>query len=151
MYADTAPDGALVFAKNGAGAAGRPAVYDLVYPVPVRFLVANADRQCIPCVGRLLSRKYLCGAGPGHAGIQLRARLCLLAPVFADAAPAVAAALCRALAVANLRPCLYDGDSLDLAAPRDHLDLYRAPYPLAAAYPAAAAVADPPAWQAAIC
>lgn len=66
MDADTAPAGVVVVAKNGAGAADQPAVYDLVYPVPIRFLVANADRQCIPCVGRFLSRKYLCGAGPGH-------------------------------------------------------------------------------------
>lgn len=102
MDDDTEPAGALVFAKNGAGTAGQPAVYDLVYPVPVRFLVANADRHCIPSVGRLLSRKYLCGAGPGHVGVQRRARLRFLALVFADAPAAVAAALCRALVVADL-------------------------------------------------
>lgn len=67
MDVDTATAGVVVFAKNGAGAADQPAVYDLVYPVPVRFLVANAVRQCIPCVGRLLSRKYLCRAGSAHA------------------------------------------------------------------------------------
>ncbi|MNR43315.1 hypothetical protein D3C85_1619270 [compost metagenome] len=102
MDADTAPGGALVFAKNSVGTADQPAVSDLVYPVSIRILVANADRQCIPCVGRLLSRKYLCGAGPGHVGVQRRARLRFLALVFADAPAAVAAALCRALVVADL-------------------------------------------------
>lgn len=102
MDTDTAPVGVVVVAKNGAGAAGQPAVYDLVYPVPVRFLVANAVRQCIPCVGRLLSRKYLCRAGSAHAEAGCPSGHTLLASVFADAPAAVAAALCRALVVADL-------------------------------------------------
>lgn len=38
MDADTAQVGAVVFAKNSAGAADQPAVYDLVHPVSVRLL-----------------------------------------------------------------------------------------------------------------
>ncbi len=102
MDAGTAPAGVAVVAKNGVGAADQPAVYDLVYPVPVRFLVANADRQCVPCMGRLLSRKYLCRAGSAHAEAGCPSGCTLLAPVFADTPPAVAAALCRALVVADL-------------------------------------------------
>lgn len=102
MDADTAPDGALAVAKNGAGAADQPAVYDLVYPVPIRILVAHPGRGYFPPMGRLLPESYLGRAGLGHAGIQRRARLRLLSPVFADAPPAVAAALCRALVVADL-------------------------------------------------
>lgn len=102
MDADTAPDGALVFAKNGAGAADQPAVFAFVHPVPVRFLVANVDRQCIPCVGRLLSRRYLCRAGSAHVEAGYLSGHTLLASVFADAPAAVAAALCRALVVADL-------------------------------------------------
>lgn len=102
MDTDTAPAGVVVVAKSGAGAADQPAVFAFVYPVPVRFLVANADRQCIPCVGRLLSRRYLCRAGSAHAEAGYPSGHTLLAPVFADAAPAVAAALCRTLVVADL-------------------------------------------------
>ena len=44
-----------------------------------------------------------------------------------------------------------DGNCVDLATSRDHLELYPAPHPLAAAHPVVAAAADPPAWQATIC
>ena len=43
MDADNAPGGAMVFAKNDSGAADQSAVYDLVYPVSIRILVADAD------------------------------------------------------------------------------------------------------------
>ena len=151
MDADTAPDGVVVVAKSGVGAADQPAIYGFVYPVPIRFLVACTGRGYFPPMERPLFGADLCRAGPGHAGVQCRTRLCFTAPVFADAPPAVAAALCRALVVADLRPCLYDGDCVDLAAPRDHLGLYPAPHPLAAAHLGTSAAADPPSRQAAIC
>lgn len=102
MDADTAPAGALVFAKDGAGAADQPVVHHFVYPVSIRILVACTDRGYVPRMERPLFRAYLCRAGPDHAGVQRRARLCFLAPVFADTTAAVAAALCRTLVVANL-------------------------------------------------
>lgn len=102
MDADTAPPRAMVVTKNGAGAADQPAVYDLVYPVPICILVACTGRGYVSRMEWLLPRADLCRAGPGHAGVQRRACLCLLAAVFADALPAVAAALCRALVVADL-------------------------------------------------
>lgn len=151
MDADTAPDGVVVVAKSGVGAADQPAIYGFVYPVPIRFLVACTDRRYLPPMERPLFGGDLCRAGPGHAGVQCRTRLCFLAPVFADAPPAVAAALCRALVVADLRPCLYDGHCIDLATAGDNPRLYPASLPLAAAHPAAASVADPPSRQAAIC
>lgn len=151
MDADTAPAGVVVVTKNGAGAAGQPAVFALVYPVSIRILVACTGRGYVSRMEWLLPRADLCRAGPCHAGVQRRARLCFLAPVFADAPPAVAAALCRALVVADLRHRLYDGNRIDLAASRDHLGLYPAPHPLAAAHPAGAIAADPPSRQAAIC
>lgn len=43
MDADTAPGEELVFAKGCAGAADQFVVYDLVYPVPIRILVACTD------------------------------------------------------------------------------------------------------------
>lgn len=100
--ADTATVEVVVAAKIGAGAADQPAVYDLVYPVPIRILVACTGRGYVSRMEWLLPRADLCRAGPGHAGVQRRACLCLLAAVFADALPAVAAALCRALVVADL-------------------------------------------------
>lgn len=102
MDADTAPAGVVVVAKNGAGAADQPAVYDLVYPVSIRILVACTGRGYVSRMEWPLPRADLCGAGPCHAGVQRRARLCFLAPVFADAPAAVAVALCRALVVADL-------------------------------------------------
>lgn len=92
----------MVFAKNSAGAADQPAVYDLVYPVSIRILVASPDRGYVPRMEWPLFRAYLCRAGPDHAGVQRRTRWCFLAPVFADTTPDVAAALCRAMFVANL-------------------------------------------------
>ena len=100
--ADTATVEVVVVAKIGAGAADQPAVFALVYSVPIRILVACTGRGYVSRMEWLLPRADLCRAGSCHAGVQLRARLCLLAAVFADAPPAVAAALCRALVVADL-------------------------------------------------
>lgn len=102
MDADTATAGVVVVAKSGAGTADQPAVYDLVYPVPIRILVACTGRGYVSRMERFLPRADLCRAGPSHAGVQHRARLCLRAAVYADAPAAVAAALCRALVVADL-------------------------------------------------
>ena len=102
MGADTAPAGVVVVTKNGAGAADQPAVYDLVYPVSIRVVVARTDRGYVPRMEWPLFRPYHCRAGPDHAGVQRRARWCFFTPVCADTTSAVAAALCRTLVVANL-------------------------------------------------
>lgn len=102
MDADTAPCGAMVFAKSGAGTADQPAVYDLVYPVSIRIMVACTGRGYARPMEWLIPQSYLGRADPGHAGVQRRTCLCFLAAVYADAPPAVAAALCRNLVVADL-------------------------------------------------
>ena len=102
MDAKDAPAGAVDLAENGAGAADQPAVCALLHPVSVRLLVAGVGGRYFPRVGRLLSRTYFCRAGAAHAGVQRFARLRLLPPVSADAPPAAATTLCRALAVADL-------------------------------------------------
>jgi len=59
MDADTAPDGALVVAENGAGAADQPAVSDFVYPVSIRILVACIGRGDACPMERSLPQSYL--------------------------------------------------------------------------------------------
>ena len=93
---------AVVFTENGAGTADQPAVSALVYPVPIRFLVACTDRGHVPTMERPLFGADLCRVGAAHAGVQRFARLRLLPPVSADTPPAAATTLCRALAVADL-------------------------------------------------